>query len=310
MKEPWGLIEMWIADPDGTRIVLVEVPADHPLRYRPLVRLPGRAAAAAQTPARASGARRTAAPVLPVRPRVPRALACPRAAGHRLLRRRRRGRCAVHGPATSGWLLVALCAATGAYCLVRMRSCVGEAAQRGGRRGADGVRDGRDGRARRRADAAAWAWLVYAAVFGAAALRALWPARRGRHHLHHLVGAPRDGLHGGGDGVRRRARTGMRRPGSPLLTGACCVYFTGYVLRTGRPPGAGRRRRTAGGAATGAVGWGDRPELALACRLVHGDRRCWRCCSRCEAARPGLYETVVVRHFARGSPYPLVPRRS
>jgi Glyoxalase/Bleomycin resistance protein/Dioxygenase superfamily len=30
--EPWGLIEMWIEDPDGTRIVLVEVPADHPLR--------------------------------------------------------------------------------------------------------------------------------------------------------------------------------------------------------------------------------------------------------------------------------------
>ena len=35
VREPWGLVEMWIADPDGTRIVLVEVPADHPLRYRP-----------------------------------------------------------------------------------------------------------------------------------------------------------------------------------------------------------------------------------------------------------------------------------
>ncbi|MFF5369678.1 VOC family protein [Streptomyces sp. NPDC013187] len=35
VKEPWGLIEMWIADPDGTPIVLVEVPADHPMRYRP-----------------------------------------------------------------------------------------------------------------------------------------------------------------------------------------------------------------------------------------------------------------------------------
>ncbi|GAA3579401.1 VOC family protein [Nonomuraea rosea] len=30
--EPWGLIEMWIADPDGHRIVLVEIPSDHPLR--------------------------------------------------------------------------------------------------------------------------------------------------------------------------------------------------------------------------------------------------------------------------------------
>ncbi|MBL1082801.1 VOC family protein [Streptomyces actinomycinicus] len=35
VKEPWGLVEMWIADPDGVPIVLVEVPADHPLRYRP-----------------------------------------------------------------------------------------------------------------------------------------------------------------------------------------------------------------------------------------------------------------------------------
>ncbi|MFB8750118.1 VOC family protein [Streptomyces parvulus] len=35
VEEPWGLVEMWIADPDGTRIVLVEVPAEHPLRYRP-----------------------------------------------------------------------------------------------------------------------------------------------------------------------------------------------------------------------------------------------------------------------------------
>jgi catechol 2,3-dioxygenase-like lactoylglutathione lyase family enzyme len=33
--EPWGLIEMWIEDPDGIPIVLVEVPADHPLRRDP-----------------------------------------------------------------------------------------------------------------------------------------------------------------------------------------------------------------------------------------------------------------------------------
>ncbi|MDF3299343.1 VOC family protein [Streptomyces tropicalis] len=35
LREPWGLIEMWIADPDGTPVVLVEVPAEHPLRFRP-----------------------------------------------------------------------------------------------------------------------------------------------------------------------------------------------------------------------------------------------------------------------------------
>ena len=33
--EPWGLTEMWIQDPDGIKIVLVEVPADHPLRRDP-----------------------------------------------------------------------------------------------------------------------------------------------------------------------------------------------------------------------------------------------------------------------------------
>jgi predicted enzyme related to lactoylglutathione lyase len=31
-REPWGLVEMWIEDPDGVRIVLVEVPEEHPLR--------------------------------------------------------------------------------------------------------------------------------------------------------------------------------------------------------------------------------------------------------------------------------------
>jgi predicted enzyme related to lactoylglutathione lyase len=33
--EPWGLLEAWIDDPDGLRIHLVEVPADHPLRRDP-----------------------------------------------------------------------------------------------------------------------------------------------------------------------------------------------------------------------------------------------------------------------------------
>ncbi|RXS88446.1 VOC family protein [Streptomyces sp. TM32] len=35
VQEPWGLIEMWIADPDGHKVAIVEIPADHPLRYRP-----------------------------------------------------------------------------------------------------------------------------------------------------------------------------------------------------------------------------------------------------------------------------------
>ena len=35
VAEPWGLTEMWIEDPDGVRIVLVEVPGAHPLRRDP-----------------------------------------------------------------------------------------------------------------------------------------------------------------------------------------------------------------------------------------------------------------------------------
>lgn len=31
-EEPWGLVELWIADPDDVRIVIVEIPDDHPLR--------------------------------------------------------------------------------------------------------------------------------------------------------------------------------------------------------------------------------------------------------------------------------------
>lgn len=34
-EEPWGLVEMWIEDPDGVKIVIVEVPEGHPLRRDP-----------------------------------------------------------------------------------------------------------------------------------------------------------------------------------------------------------------------------------------------------------------------------------
>jgi catechol 2,3-dioxygenase-like lactoylglutathione lyase family enzyme len=31
-REFWGLIEMWLEDPDGVPIVLVQIPEDHPIR--------------------------------------------------------------------------------------------------------------------------------------------------------------------------------------------------------------------------------------------------------------------------------------
>jgi hypothetical protein len=172
----------------------------------------------------------------------------------------------VHGPASSGWLLVALCAASGAYCLLRMRSSVEEQ-----RRAAGGEALMGFGMAAMAVPAAAfsppsWAWPAYAVVFGAVALHTLWAARADAHHLHHLVGAAAmvymavvmadspGHAHGhGGSGV-------------PLLTGALLLYFAGYVLLTGvrlvPVPAV-----VSGG---GAAGWGDRPELARACRLSMG----------------------------------------
>lgn len=52
-------------------------------------------------------------------------------------------------------------------------------------------------------------------------------------------------------------------PGIPLVTGTLLLYFTGYVLLSGV-----RLVPVAGGG--GAIGWGDRPELARACRLSMG----------------------------------------
>jgi peptidoglycan/LPS O-acetylase OafA/YrhL len=175
----------------------------------------------------------------------------------------------VHGPAMSGWLLVALCGMTGAYCLVRMRSCSGEARRTAGGEALMGF-----GMAAMAVPAAvlappAWGWAVFAAVFAAAALRALWPARRSGHHLHHLVGSlamvymavAMATSPGGG-------HAGHAAAGVPLLTGGLLVYYTVYVLRSGVRL-ASPVASPAGGAAA-ALGRDTRSELAPACRLSMG----------------------------------------
>ncbi|KOU63296.1 membrane protein [Streptomyces sp. MMG1533] len=160
-------------------------------------------------------------------------------------------------------MLVALCAATGAYCLLRMRSTVEEQ-----RRAAGGEALMGFGMAAMAVPATvftppSWAWPVYAVVFGSAALHALWAARASAHHLHHLVGASAmvymavvmaasPGHHAAPGGA-----------GIPLLTGVLLLYFTGYVLLSGL-------RLVPVAAGGGAGGWGDRPELARACRLSMG----------------------------------------
>ncbi|MET9662523.1 DUF5134 domain-containing protein [Streptomyces sp. NPDC006510] len=183
----------------------------------------------------------------------------------------------MHGSAMSGWLLMALCATTAAYCLLRTRSETGE-----GRRTARAEALMGFGMAAMAVPAAvvtppAWGWAVYAALFGAASLRALWFSRRGTHHLHHLVGsaamvymaltmAPGSGAaHGGhtGDGVTATAG------GVPLLTGLLLAYYVVYVLRSGARLIPVAATATAGGGTAGGS-WGTRPELALACRLTMG----------------------------------------
>ncbi|MFF4829735.1 DUF5134 domain-containing protein [Streptomyces sp. NPDC001312] len=173
----------------------------------------------------------------------------------------------MHGSTSPGWLLVALCAATGVYCLLRMRSTVEDQ-----RRAAGGEAVMGFGMAAMAVPAAVftppvWAWSAYGVVFGATALHSLWSARTSPHHLHHLVGAAAmvymcvvmavspGSHHHGGTGV-------------PPLTGALLLYFAGYVLLSGVrlvPAGA-----VVGSGARGATGWGDRPELARACRLSMG----------------------------------------
>ena len=180
----------------------------------------------------------------------------------------------VHGPASPGWLLVVLCAATGAYCLLRMRSGVEEQRRTAGGEALMGF-----GMAVMAVPAAVaapprWAWLAYAAVFGAAALRALWAtARHSPHHLHHLVGACAMAYMAGVMAASPGPHHAHGGSGVPLVTGALLLYFTGYVLRSGArlvPVAA-----VAGGSGplpgpSRSPGWGDRPELSQACRLSMG----------------------------------------
>ncbi|MEV0779880.1 DUF5134 domain-containing protein [Streptomyces sp. NPDC050428] len=221
-----------------------------------------------------------------------------------------RGRCAVHGPAAAGWLVVALCAAAGTYCLLRLRGAPGA-----GRGTAGGEALMGFGMAVMAVPATVfapphWVWLMYAAVFGVAALHALGPARRTSHHLHHLVGmlamvymsvamallpGAAHGAHhtGGASGAGAAG-------GTPLATGVLLIYYAGYVLWTGArllplqsvtaPEEAGGSGiagtgRTAGGSAGTAAGTvtemvtdvvtdagvrRDGSEVALACRLSMG----------------------------------------
>lgn len=174
----------------------------------------------------------------------------------------------MHGPVAAAWLLVALCTVTGAYCLLRMRSTVGEQRRTAGGEALMGF-----GMAAMAVPAAvftppAWVWSAYAAVFGAAALHALWSARRSPRHLHHVVGASAMVYMSVAMAVSPGSHHMPGGTGTPLVTGALLLYFAGYVQLSGirlAPAGAAAGSTTGGG-----TGWGDRPELERACRLSMG----------------------------------------
>ncbi|WP_436739883.1 DUF5134 domain-containing protein [Streptomyces sp. BBFR102] len=176
----------------------------------------------------------------------------------------------MHGPASAAWLLVALCLASGAYCLLRMRTR-GPSGQ-----GAAGEALMGFGMAVMAVPAAfvtlpAQVWFAGAAAFTAASLHAALTARHSPHHLHHLVGsaamvymslvmavapASHHGPHAGPGGL-------------PVLTGLLLVYFAGYTLLSGvRLIPAPATATGSPGPDSGPPGWGERAELALVCRLT------------------------------------------
>ncbi|MER5728809.1 DUF5134 domain-containing protein [Streptomyces sp. NPDC002138] len=178
----------------------------------------------------------------------------------------------------SSWLLVALCAMSGAYCLLRARR-----AERAARGAAAGEALMGIGMAVMAAPTGTGPWGTWAlsAVFCAAALHAVWLLRGGVHHVHHLVGslamvymtvtmgagasAGAGAAHTGGHGAEHGE--GLAQ-GMPLVTGVLLLYFAGYVLLVGaRLVTAGTGPAVVG--VPGGVGLGT-AELTRACRLAMG----------------------------------------
>ncbi|MFE3887080.1 DUF5134 domain-containing protein [Streptomyces lydicus] len=192
----------------------------------------------------------------------------------------------MHAPPLVGWLLVLLCAAAAAYCLVRART--GPDAYRGDARG-EGLMA--LGMAAMALPASAvtqprWSPWMFTAAFAAAGVWAL-----ARRHLHHAVGTfamvymalamvvPSDPMNAAGAAGRTGSMSPMGAMGSmgsmgraesmgtmgamdhagpggvPLLTGLLLAYYTVYVIAAGvrlapaeaGPPGVLRACRVAMG---------------------------------------------------------------
>ncbi|MET9603514.1 DUF5134 domain-containing protein [Streptomyces sp. NPDC006512] len=159
--------------------------------------------------------------------------------------------------AVSSWLLVLLCAVSGAYCLLRARRAgrpergpaAGEAVMGFGM-AAMAVPSG----------TGPWGPGVLLAVFCGASVHALWMLRDGVHHAHHLVGS----LAMAYMALSMTAGHGHGRAGLPVVTGALLLYYAGYVLL------GGARLVAAGGGQPPVAAAGGPEDLTRACRLAMG----------------------------------------
>lgn len=156
----------------------------------------------------------------------------------------------------SAWLLVVLCAVSGAYCLRQVRRSGGAAA------GETVMAFGMALMAVPLGDRDGWQALVLGAVFSGAALHAVWLLRGGVHHAHHLVGSLAMAY------MALTTAAGYGHGGGlPLVTGLLLLYYAGYVLL-----GGARLVAAGGGGAqrTYPVAPAESAELTRACRLAMG----------------------------------------
>ena len=181
----------------------------------------------------------------------------------------------MHGPLTTGWLLTALCAATGLVCL--FRACRGAPAQREAA-GCEAVMS--LAMASMACPTTALPQVPGAVHGGLFALLGLWALAQSRHgtaHLGHWLlhaagaaamawSALTPGGHGGHEGhtapvVQDAGVAAGAGPGGPLLATLLLCFAAQVVL-------SGRRLlpQPAGGPAP--ARFVDRPELASACRVA------------------------------------------
>ncbi|MFD7551968.1 DUF5134 domain-containing protein [Streptomyces sp. NPDC059816] len=177
----------------------------------------------------------------------------------------------MHTAVPAAWLLIALGALSGGYCLVRMLTGTGRQRRTAGGEALMGFGTVVMALPTALVAVPRPAWALCTVVFAVAALGALRYARDSVHQLHHLVGA---GAMTYMSVVMATAPAGHGSAGFAPLTAALLGYFAGYVLWTGArlvpappPPGGSVR-------STGMSGAAHRPELARACRLSMGLAMC------------------------------------